>query len=153
MSKVTLSQINHFLETRKMAIAGVSRDKKKFGNMVFHELLEKGFDVCPINPHADAIDGVTCYRSVDEIPEGFDRLLVVTPKEQTLEVLKRAKEKGIKYFWLQQDSESPETIDFIDKNDLEVISKKCIYMFANPVKGGHKFHRGLVKIFGGFPKN
>ncbi len=49
---VTLNEIQKFLEPRKMAIAGASRNLKKFGGVVFKELKDKGFTLYPINPNA-----------------------------------------------------------------------------------------------------
>ena len=48
--KATKASIDTFLSTHKIAIAGVSRDPKKFGYLVFQQLKEKGFEVYPINP-------------------------------------------------------------------------------------------------------
>jgi len=150
---VTIEQINNFLATKKLAMAGVSRDSKKFGNMVFKSLIEKGFEVCPINPLANEIDDVKCYSSVKEIPVGFDRLLIVTPENKTMQVVQDAFEKGIKLIWIQQKSENKEILQFAREKGFDVIYKKCIYMFAEPVSGGHKFHRTIAKIFGSYPKS
>jgi hypothetical protein len=35
---------------------------------------------------------------------------------------------------------------------LDIISKQCILMWAEPVKSIHKFHRNLKKLFGLLPK-
>jgi len=48
--KANRKAIEAFLSSKKIAIAGVSRDSKKFGHTVFKELSLKGFDVYPINP-------------------------------------------------------------------------------------------------------
>jgi len=50
--------IASFLEPKRIAIAGVSANTKKFGYAIFNELRQKGFDVCPINPKLQEIDGV-----------------------------------------------------------------------------------------------
>jgi hypothetical protein len=42
---VTLNEIQKFLAPRKMAMAGVSRNPKKFGGSIFKELKEKGFEI------------------------------------------------------------------------------------------------------------
>ena len=148
----TINQIESFLAAKKMAIAGVSRDEKKFGYLVFRNLAEKGFEVCPVNPNADEINNTKCYHSVKEIPDSYDRLLVVTPEKQTLEVVKEAIEKGIQHIWIQNKSENKEVLEYIKDKEVDIIFKKCVYMFADPVDGGHKFHRAIVKLFGGYPK-
>ncbi len=149
---ISLNQIKDFLEPKKLAIAGVSRNKKKFGYAVFKELREKGFDVYPINPNTAEIEGTTCFTSIQEVPEGIECLHIVTPKAQTLDVLKEAHEKGIRKVWIQQSSDTPEAVQFAEDNDINLIHKKCILMYAEPVTSIHKIHRILNKFFGLYPK-
>ena len=144
--------IQTFFETKKIAIAGVSRDSKKFGSVVFKELKEKGFDVYPINPNVDNIYGEKCYQSLSGLPADVSSLLIVTPKPNTLDLLKEAVSKGFKNIWIQQNSETPEVIEFVKSRNLDLIMKQCIMMHAEPVKGFHKFHRAIKKIFGLLPK-
>lgn len=150
--KVSKAQIQDFFENKSLAIAGVSRNEKKFGNVVFKELIKKDYQVLPINPNSDEIDGHKCYKSVQDLPSGVDNLLITTPKKQTDEVLKLAIQKGIKNIWVQQMSETEETVKIAQKYDKQIIHHKCIFMFAEPIAGLHKFHRTLNKIFGKLPK-
>ncbi len=78
-------------------------------------------------------------------------LLIVTPKNQTDNVLRQAIHKGIKYIWVQQMSETRETVSLAQEYDREIIHKKCIFMFAEPVVGVHKIHRFLAGLFGRLP--
>lgn len=150
--KTKKQQINSFFSAGKIAIAGVSRSPKKFGYQVFHELKEKKYPVIPLNPNADTIDGESCYKSLDKLPAGTDSLLILTPKHETDKLLREAISKGIKNIWIQQMSETPESMKIASEAQKEIILGKCVFMFAEPVKGVHKFHRSLVKFFGGLPK-
>ncbi|MBN2486001.1 MAG: CoA-binding protein [Bacteroidales bacterium] len=150
--KVSKTQIDNFFRPRQIAIAGVSRNEKKFGNMVFKELLAKGFGVIPINPNATSIDGHQCYPSVELLPGGIDSILITTPKDQTDEILRQSIKKGIPNIWVQQMSETENTLKIAEDYNTEIIFDKCIFMFAYPVKGIHKFHRTMAKIFGKLPK-
>ena len=149
--KPTKKLIQAFFEPKKIAIAGVSRDSKKFSTVVFHELKKRGFDVYPVNPNVDSILGVTCYRSVSALPADVSSLLIVTPKPHTLDLLKEAVSKGFRNIWIQQMSETHETIAFVKSRDINLIMKQCILMHAEPVKGFHKFHRTINRIFGLLP--
>lgn len=144
--------INQFLASKKIAVAGVSRNNKKFGYAVFNELRQKGYDICPINPNTDEIDGVKCYKSISEIPIGYDKLFIVTPKNDTDVMLKQAIDRGIKHVWVQQMSNTPETAKIAKEAGVDLIEKECIFMFADPVTSVHKFHRFLWKVFGQLPK-
>jgi len=148
---VTQQQITDFLANKPIAMAGVSRNPKKFGYTAFKELREKGLDLVPINPNADEIDGIQVYPSVNDIPQEIKALLVVTNKEQTAEVIKSARKKGIKHIWIQQMSETPEAIETVKGADINLISKQCILMYHRP-HGIHKFHRNIKRFFGRLPK-
>lgn len=139
-----------FLSAGKYAVAGVSRDPKKFGNVVFKTLLKKGMDVVPVNPAADTIDGVKCYNSVSDIPSDIKGVIFMTPKEETLSVAREAISKGIKNLWIQQGAESKSVISELEKENVNLIHGECIMMFWKP-DGVHSFHRFLKKIFGRLP--
>ena len=53
----SLKQINQFLDNQPIAMAGVSRNPKKFGYTAFKELKGKGMKIIPVNPEADEIMG------------------------------------------------------------------------------------------------
>jgi len=150
--KVTKEQIHSFFRSDSIAIAGVSRNEKKFGRMVFDEMKKNGYNVIPINPSTNEIDGQTCYPEIDKLPDTIDSLLIATPKDQTDKILRDAINKGIKNIWVQQHSNTNQTLEIAEEYDKEIIHKKCIFMFAEPVAGFHKFHRTLVKVFGQLPK-
>jgi len=150
--KVRRQQIDEFLKGKQIAIAGVSRNPKKFGYTVFQDLSDKGYEILPVNPNTDSIDGVKCYRDVSSLPESVSSLLILTPKNQTDSILREAINKGIKNIWVQQMSDTQETLKIAEEYDREIIFGKCIFMFSEPVTSIHRFHRSLVKFFGGLPK-
>jgi len=148
---VTQQQIADFLANKPIAMAGVSRNPKKFGFTSFKELRGKDLDLIPINPNADEIDGVKAYRSVDDLPQEINALLIMTKKDQTAEVVRSAKSKGIKHIWIQQMSDTPEALAELKDTDVNLISKQCIMMYHKP-HSIHKFHRNIKRFFGRMPK-
>lgn len=150
---ITLSRIENFLEDKQLIIAGASRNEKKFGHVVYKTLRDKGYKVCALNPNADEILGDPSYKSVTDLPEDFSKLYIVTPKQETDRIIKEAAAKGIKDVWVQQGSQSNDTINLASESGINIITGKCILMFAEPVGSIHKFHRGLAKFFGRYPKN
>ena len=150
--KASKAAIESFLSSKKIAIAGVSRNSRKFGYTVFKELSQKGFDVYPINPNTNSLGGTPCFQSVSALPSDVKNLLIVTPKDQTNGLIREAVSTGISGIWIQQMSETPEAIQFAEENKVNLISKQCILMWLEPVKSIHKFHRNLKKLFGMLPK-
>jgi len=70
--------VSEFLAGRRFAVAGVSRSGKQPANAIFRKLRDCGFDVVPINPNADRLEGATCYPDLASVPGSVDGLMVVT---------------------------------------------------------------------------
>jgi predicted CoA-binding protein len=150
--KATQKSIQPFLVPGKIAMAGVSRDEKKFGYQLFKLLRDQGYEVYPVHPLADQIGGIRCVHSVAEVPAEVCRLVVVTPKVQTAGIVKTALERGFDHIWIQQFSESPGVEAMVKDKAVNVVLKECLFMHLQPVKGIHKFHRAIRSLFGGMPK-
>ncbi len=148
----TLALIESFLSTKKLAIIGVSRNPKKFGRQVYDALKKKDFTVYGVNPNAENLNGDPCYKDIASLPAEVDRVFIVTPPEKTAENVRMALEKGIKNIWIQQRSDTGEALELLKDTDVNLIHNQCILMYASPVKGPHKFHRFLNKVFGKYPK-
>jgi uncharacterized protein len=150
--RASRKSIDTFLEPKKMAITGVTRNPKKFGYQVYSSLKKKGYDVYPVNPMTAEIDGDRCYPDVSGIPADVNSLLILNSRSHTVPIVKAAVEKGIHNIWIQQMSETPEAIDIAKSGNVNLITGQCIFMFAEKVEGFHRFHRGMKKIFGALPK-
>jgi uncharacterized protein len=148
---VKLKQIEDFFAAEPIALAGASRDPRKFGFAAFRELKEKGMNIVPINPNAEEIHGVKCYHDVKSLPPDVKALIIVTKKNTTPGIIREAKEKGIKHIWIQQMAESPEALKELEGTDINYITGQCILMFYKP-HSIHKFHGTLKKFFGRWPK-
>ena len=147
----TLESINTFLASEKIAVAGVSRKKQKFGNSIYKELTAKGYEVYPVNPQMDEFQGKKCFHSLAELPKDVKSLVINTKSDTTLKLIQEAKENGIKNIWLQQGSAHSKSLKTLEDPELNIVSRECILMYAGEVKGIHGFHRWLKKSFGTFP--
>ena len=148
----TRESINLFLQQPIIAVVGVSRNKNKFGNAVYQTLKKKGIKVIPVNPHMTHFEGDKCFSSIETLPTDVKAVFVNTPPEQTLKIVERALNNGIKHLWLQQGSTDDEVIRYLEGKDVNYISDRCIMMFAEPVGSFHRVHRFFSKITGNFPK-
>jgi predicted CoA-binding protein len=147
----TLKQISDFLDSQPVAMVGVSRNPKKFGYTAFKALKEKGMKIIPVNPEAVQILGVKSYPNVKVLPADVKGIIILTKKEKTAEVVREAKEKGIKQIWIQQMADSKEALDELSGSVINFITGECILMYYKP-HSIHKFHGSLKKLFGRFPK-
>lgn len=141
--------IEQFVSSKRIAVVGMSRSGKKFGNMAAKELKAKGYEIYPVHPEAVEIDGFTCSPNLQSLTGKIDGVWISIPPKNVPPVLEEAAQIGLKNIWLQQGAWSAEVQQTIDQLNLPVVSKKCIMMYAPPVKSVHKFHRTIVGIFGG----
>ena len=147
----TLRQIEEFLGSEPIAMAGVSRNPKKFGFAAFRELKEKGMNIIPVNPHADEIHGSKVYHDIKSLPDDVSALIVMTGKNQTAGVIREAREKGIRQIWVQQMAETKEALKELEGSGVNFITKECILMHYKP-HSIHKFHAAIRKLFRTFPR-
>lgn len=147
----TLLQIEQFLAAEPVALIGVSRNPKKFGYAAFKELKDKGLKVIPVNPFASEILGEKVFPDIKSLPPTVKGIIIMTKKDQTLSVVREAREKGLKNIWIQQQADTPESRKELEGSDINYIFGRCILMHYKP-NGIHKFHKNLSKLFGFFPK-
>lgn len=95
METVTLDCI---FKPRTIAVIGASRRRGSIGAEVFHNLIAAGFPgpVYPVNAHADVVQSVRAYRSLQDLPGEVDLAVVVVPKHLVLGAVDDSAAKGVK---------------------------------------------------------
>jgi uncharacterized protein len=146
------ASIDSFFAQKHIAVAGVSRNSKKFGNAIYKTLKEKGFTVYPVNPNMESYEGGKCYAGIHHLPPEVTALVINTRTDKSRMLLSDAKTKGIDHIWLQQGSADKGLLSEIENGHDQIITRHCVMMFAEPVKGIHGFHRWMKKSFGNLPK-
>ena len=104
-----------------VAIIGASADKSKFSNKAIHAHLRAGYDVYPVNPKEETIEGLKCYKSVVDIPVALDRVSLYLPPTVGAKVLDDIAKKGCKELWVNPGADSPELIQKAESLGLNAI--------------------------------
>ena len=147
----TKEAVDNFLSQESIAIVGVSREGRKFGNMAYKELKSKGYNLYPINPNTDEVEGDRYYPSLKDLPEQVGGVLIVVPPEQTEKIVMEAKEVGINRVWMQQGAQSEKAINYCQENGIDAVHNECILMFAEPAGFPHRAHRWVWGLIGKLP--
>lgn len=140
-----------FTSLKNIAVVGVSRNPRKFGNTIYKELKGKGYNVLPVNYNLDEYDGVKCFKQITDLPDEVEGIIMNVPSDKVKVVLEEAKSRGIKNIWLQQGSGNRELVDYCKAHKMNVVNNECILMYAEPVTSFHKFHRWIWKLIGKYP--
>ena len=105
MKTTTLeTKVHDFLAQKRIAVAGVSRDKSHHpvGNLIYQRLKRTGHDVIPVNPHMQTFDGDRCYPDLQSIPGGVDGVVIVTRPEATERIVRDCSDAGVHRVWMHQ---------------------------------------------------
>jgi predicted CoA-binding protein len=140
--------IEEFVQGKRIAVVGVSRSGKKFGNAIVTELKERGYQVKIVHPEAQEIAGEPCYPNLAALAGQVDGVVICVKPQQAAQALREAAAAGMRKIWLQQGSDSPEVQAAARELGVTPISGKCILMYAAPVGSIHAFHRGFARLFG-----
>ena len=146
-----MQQVEGFLSHRRLALVGASRAGKGFGNTVLRDLRQKGYDVIPVHPGADVVDGVECVSSIADLPAGVEACVLVVPPPLTERLVEEAAEHGIGWIWMQQGAESAEAVRRAEAAGIEAVHGHCILMFASPTGLVHRVHHWLWAVLGRLP--
>lgn len=120
--------VKDFLSQKRFAVAGSFRDGSKYAYKIFKDLSAKGYEVFPVNPRMNQVEGRACYKSISDIPFDVDVVDIVTPPKVTETILKECLRKGIMRVWLQPGAESPDAVKFCHDNGIKVIHDLCVML-------------------------
>jgi len=142
-----------FFRLERIALVGASDDKKHFSNAVLQALDEHGVHAVPVNPHEAIVGGRTCYRTVADVPGSLDGVIVMVKRATAVQIVKECVDRGVTHVWLfkgigGESAMSDQAVALCREHDVEVIPGACPMMFLRPVKGFHRFHRGLRRLHG-----
>jgi hypothetical protein len=105
-----------------IAIIGASADRSKFGNKAVRAYSTRGYQVFPIHPKAQIIEGLQTYRSILEVPaKSLDRASFYLPPPIGLQVIEEVAHKPVGEVWLNPGAESPALIERARELGLNVI--------------------------------
>src|SRR4026208_712891 len=126
MTTTTLDmKVQDFLAQKRIAVAGVSRDKSHHpvGNVIYHRLKTTGHEVVPVNPHMQTFEGDRCYPNLQSIPGGVDGVVIITRPQATERIVRDCNDAGVHRVWMHQSmgkgtSVSPEAVEYCRQHDI-----------------------------------
>src|SRR5262249_55684155 len=99
------------MKSPTVVVVGASGDRRKYGNRAVRAYIRQGYQVIPVNPHAETIEGLRAYPSLADVPQDrFDRVTFYVPPKVGLKVIEQLAGKEVEEVWLNPGAESPELI-------------------------------------------
>jgi predicted CoA-binding protein len=106
---------------KSVAIIGASNDRSKYGNKAVRAFRAAGYAVYPVNPHEAAVEGISAFKSVLDVPVRPGMVSVYVQPEVLLKLLPEIAAKGCDELWLNPGTESDENLTEAKQLGLNVI--------------------------------
>jgi acyl-CoA synthetase (NDP forming) len=96
--RLLMTEFNRFFAPRSLAFLGASSDTNKWGYRILSNIVHGGFQgkIYPVNPKGGEVLGLQFYKSLAEVPEVPDLVIIVVPPVAMVDTIKGCISKGIK---------------------------------------------------------
>lgn len=121
------NEIRKMYDFKNIAVVGMSRDPVKAAHFVPKYMIERGYNIIPVNPSANEILGKRTYSKVSDIKSQVDIIDVFRPSEDVYSVVEDSvKKPGVKVIWLQEGIHNAEAEKMALDNRINVVFNRCI---------------------------
>ena len=121
------AEIKIILQNAKtIAIVGLSPKPARDSNMVARYLKEEGYRIIPVRPAQKEILGEKAYKSLDEIQEPVDVIILFRSSNQIMPHAREAIRLKPDVFWMQLDIENREAAELLTGKGIHVVMNRCI---------------------------
>ncbi len=156
MVKVTHATIQDFLSAKRIAVIGLSRNRKAYSRMLFRELLRHGYDAIPVNPSAEELDGKKCFKNIRDISPPPERAIILLSAEKTEQAVLDCADAGVKDIWLHRHVAGGVSdtwaVSRAEERGVNLITGYCVFMFLPRAPFFHKVHGRVLKLLDKYPK-
>ena len=121
------NEIRKMYNFKNIAVVGMSRDPVKPAHFVPKYMIERGYNIIPVNPSANEILGKRTYAKVSDIKPQVDIIDVFRPSEDVYSVVEDSvKKPSVKVIWLQEGIHNAEAEKMALDNKINVVFNRCI---------------------------
>jgi len=131
---------------KRIAIVGAT-PRLGFANGIHRLILNGGYEgeVYGVNPNYQEVLGSPCVPTLEDVPGGADKAIVVVPSQHVMNVLGQAERSGVKAvniitsgFGEQADDEAHERQDeirrFAQRTGIRVVGPNCLGIISTPAR-------------------
>jgi hypothetical protein len=156
MREASLEDITKFLECKRVAFVGVSRQPQHFSRALLREFLAQGYDPVPVNPQATEIEGRKCFARLSDIdPPAEAALLMTGAPEATDQAMRECTQVRIRNIWIYKSVNDGDThehaVESCRLRGSTVVEGYCPFMFLPHPALFHRVHRFFLKLAGNDP--
>jgi predicted CoA-binding protein len=131
VNDVVMARLKARGEAGRVAVVGASNNPEKYGNKIVRNLLQKGYEVVPINPAEETIEGLKAYPSLAAVDVPVGIVNFVVPPKVTRQVLEGVRDRDFGAVWFQDGSFNDDVIEYAEAHFQNVVHHACIMVVTN----------------------
>ena len=118
--------IHDLLQSKTIAVVGISDDPFKSSNSVSAYMQRKGYRILPVNPSLETVLGEKCYPSLSALPEKPDLVNVFRLPKFIPAIVDEMIALGLPAIWVQQGIVNEEAAANAEAHGIKVVMDRCI---------------------------
>jgi predicted CoA-binding protein len=121
-------RIKELFETsRTIAVVGMKEVTYKPSYYVPKYLLDHGYEIIPVNPLIDQVDGIKAYPDLRSLPGPVDIVDVFRRSGDIMPHAQEAMELRPRAFWMQSGIINKEAAEMLARAGILVVMDRCMY--------------------------
>ena len=127
MNSTKESLKNLLKNIKTIALVGASSNPERDSYKVMKFLIDKGYEVFPINPNElnNKILDVDCYSNIQEIKKKIDMVDIFRAQEFVMEITQDAIAIGVEVIWTQEGIYDEKSADLAKNAGIIFIMNEC----------------------------
>ena len=120
--------IRNIYRMKNIAVVGMSKNEEKAGHFVPKYLMDRGYNIIPVNPTIAEVLGKKSYPTIADIPEKIDIVDIFRRSEDVPAVIDDAlnKKDEIKVIWMQSGIYNEDAERKAKQHGMDVIYNRCM---------------------------
>ena len=118
--------IHALLQSKTIAVVGLSDDPLKSSNSVSAYMQRKGYRILPVNPSLETVLGEKSYPSLSALPIKPDLVNVFRLPKFIPAIVDEMIALGLPAHWVQQGIVNGEAAERAEANGIRVVMDRCI---------------------------
>lgn len=120
-------KLRRILGYNRVAVVGASTSDEKAAHVVPAYLQRHGYEIIPVNPHADEIFGKRAYNSLADVAESIDIVEIFRPSEEVPEIVEQTLARDdVKAIWMQLGIRNDEAAQTAEAAGVDVVQDHCM---------------------------
>lgn len=108
------------------AVVGDKFDGGSSEDLLVQAMSEKGYEVFPVSPYCEEVQGIACAPTLLEVDERPDVIVIDLPEELAKSAVQQCIDLDLNRIWFQPESESEDAVNLAEEHSLYITTASSI---------------------------